>query len=372
LVLFLDPSLRRRSAFTLIELLVVIAIIAILIGLLLPAVQKVREAAARAQCQNNLKQTGLAILNYESAIHTLPPGAGSLAPGAGSAPSLLALLLPYLEQTTVYDLFDFNSDVNSSATNWGARTQEIKIYLCPSDGEGVRLPQPGSVPAGQSGGLSGRSNYFGNIGATADTHSTDGTRVGIFNYTGATLPNQTVGIRITDITDGTSNTAMMAETTRATVNGGCSTAAGDDYNASNVYLIPTTDTGWSVATPMFGPTSVTEAASTNAIITGVPTYHCNTWDWGPTSRISYRGCEYYRGLPETSIYTHTVPPNYAGYDCGDDSSFTMAHIAARSYHIGGVNVCFSDGSVHFISNSIAFATWQALGTRSNDDTVGAY
>ncbi len=102
----------------------------------------------------------------------------------------------------------------------------------------------------------------------------------------------------------------------------------------------------------FGPL-FNETGST-ALIKG-NTYHCNSWDYGPTSIITcYRGLEYYRALPEMSQYTHTVPPNYFGYDCGDDSSFTMAHIAARSYHDGGVNVCFTDGSVHFIANGIAF------------------
>jgi prepilin-type processing-associated H-X9-DG protein len=67
-------------------------------------------------------------------------------------------------------------------------------------------------------------------------------------------------------------------------------------------------------------------------------------------------------------YTHTVPPNYAGYDCGN-YSITGAHIAARSYHVSGVNVCFADGSVHFISDTISFPTWQALGTRSGGEPV---
>jgi prepilin-type N-terminal cleavage/methylation domain-containing protein/prepilin-type processing-associated H-X9-DG protein len=351
---------RRRTAFTLIELLVVIAIIAILIGLLVPAVQKVREAAARAQCQNNLKQMGLAAHNYESTFKKLPPGLASDTAGKnyGSQGSLLTIILAYLEQANVYNLFDWTQDVNSSNSNDAARRQQVVEFLCPSDGAS------GGINYGT--GVYGQNNYMGCIGTTALFEGTiDLTHAGIFNVGIPVKGIVTTKVRITDITDGTSNTAMFSETKRSTVNGGNWPVSGDDYNPTNTYLLPDADPGWSNFTPMTGP--LFNETNPGALIVG-STYRCNSWDYGPTSRISYRGWQYYRGIVEMQNYTHTVTPNYKGYDCGN-YSITGAHIAARSYHTGGVNVCFADGSVHFISDGITFATWQALGTRSAGDLM---
>jgi prepilin-type N-terminal cleavage/methylation domain-containing protein/prepilin-type processing-associated H-X9-DG protein len=352
---------RRRTGFTLIELLVVIAIIAILIGLLVPAVQKVREAAARMQCSNNLKQIGLACHNYESTFKKLPPGMADDTAGKnfGSQGSLFTIILAYLEQANVYNLFDFSQDVNSAAANDAARRQQVAEFICPSDGAS------GGINYGT--GLYGQNNYMGNIGTTAIFEGPiDEAHAGIFNVGIPTKGKVTTKLKITGITDGTSNTAMFSETKRSTVNGGNWPVSGDYYNISNIYLLPDNppDAGWSPYTPMVGPLTGTSGGP----FAGQQTYHCNSWDWGPTSRISYRGWQYYRGIVEMQNYTHTVPPNYTGYDCGN-YSITGAHIAARSFHTGGVNVCFADGSVHFISDGITFSTWQALGTRSAGDLV---
>jgi prepilin-type N-terminal cleavage/methylation domain-containing protein/prepilin-type processing-associated H-X9-DG protein len=346
---------RSREAFTLIELLVVIAIIAILIGLLLPAVQKVREAANRAKCQNNLKQVALAAHNYNSAMGYLPQGTGNTPSGASSAPSLLTIILPYVEQANIYNQFNFSDDVNNNSANALARTSQVPIYLCPSDYSTASQIDPG----GTTGLPCGKANYRGNFGTTADSQSVDLNHVGIFN-TGVPIggvPPTKVSIPL--ILDGTSNTAMFSETTRSITN-----PSANWHDPTMIYLLPTTDAGWNIYTPMYGPSF--NETSTLALIQG-NTYHCNSWDYGPTNGISYRGLEYDRGLPEMNQYTHTVPPNYFGYDCGDDSSYTMAHIAARSYHTGGVNVAFADGSVRFIPNSIDFSSWQAFGTRSASD-----
>src|SRR5580704_8325966 len=138
--------MRKRNAFTLIELLVVIAIIAILIGLLLPVVQKVREAAARIQCANNLKQLGLAMHNYEGAVGKLPSAfIGQVPPAYTGFPayffswSALAQLNPYLEQTSIFNKMDLTQPIyvppayNISAANQFAVGQNIKLFLCPSD-----------------------------------------------------------------------------------------------------------------------------------------------------------------------------------------------------------------------------------------------
>ncbi|HMC88029.1 MAG TPA: DUF1559 domain-containing protein [Gemmataceae bacterium] len=335
----------HRHGFTLIELLVVIAIIAILMGLLLPAVQKVREAANRMKCQNNLKQIGLASLNYEGSYGSLPRGEGKKPlpqNDSGSRASVLALIMPFIEQDNKYALFNFDYDVNNDGPsapgiNEAAREQDVSYYLCPSDPSPNVIQYAGEQPYG-------RSNYFGSLGANANATNTDGSTGGCFNYI--------FGVKLRDIIDGTSNTAMFAEVMRGT----------KTFNQRGQYD---------------NTTCMIAYSSWNDFdITTIP--ECGQYPGGGAV-IRYTGHQYYRDLPQTSLYSHTVPPNWnrltnpstpptQKYNCGY-GDFNRVHLAASSYHSGGVNLGRADGSVSFISDGVNFAAWKAFGTRSGVETI---
>ncbi|MBM4075720.1 MAG: DUF1559 domain-containing protein, partial [Planctomycetes bacterium] len=230
-------SNRRRMGFTLIELLVVIAIIAILISLLLPAVQQAREAARRTQCRNNLKQIGLALHNYESSFGTFPmarvPNLNTTAPSSGTVfttgdwqerhVSGMTMILPYIDQQNLYNSYNFTARWNDAANRTVIATP-VSTYLCPSTAGGLRVDM--STDAAASGATSTLP-----AGAAADynfiTRISDKWYRGGLGYSAATTPTGAAlkGViprgkpgdatesraRIVDVLDGTSNTVMVCE-----------------------------------------------------------------------------------------------------------------------------------------------------------------
>jgi prepilin-type N-terminal cleavage/methylation domain-containing protein/prepilin-type processing-associated H-X9-DG protein len=363
--------MNRSRGFTLIELLVVIAIIAVLIALLLPAVQAAREAARRAQCVNNLKQMGLALANFESTNGGYIPGYGpafdpTTASGTcGSRPNVLAQILPFIEASATYNAFNFHwclSNYATSSANYTSQTQIVATFNCPSDPNNTKMDNVGYA------------NYVASLGGTAAqqagsaSYQEPNTNVlGIFNVlldsgqqqylnpptnTQVNFPNYLRGIPVTvaAVTDGTSNTAAFSETmkshasTASTVGGYIGGIMTNDN--LQAYVI---------------------SGGTNYVAP-----QCSYSGSGYYTRIVYRGQEYYRNLPFTGYYNHTLTPNSQWFDCGiNGANFTQAHLAARSYHSGGVNVGFADGSVRFIKNSIGPVSWLALGTRAGGEVLSA-
>ncbi|HMY21350.1 MAG TPA: DUF1559 domain-containing protein [Polyangium sp.] len=313
----------RRQAFTLVELLVVIAIIGILVALLLPAVQAAREASRRTSCTNNLKQMALAVHNYHDTHQSFPFA-------YQQSLSHHARLLPYMEQSNVYDLINFNVGYNDPL-NATARNIRINGFICPSDVD--MLPST----------LRASNNYYGNMGTTilyqAPSTIPGNPNFGLEPHNGAF--SASVSVRFSDILDGTSNTAMFSEKNRGDGTNGLSTPASDTFQ------------------PGTYPATADEAMA-----------QCLAVNVNDLTKQGYSnvGAPWLQPYHSTTVYYHILPPKTRS------CMFPPGRIAttAGSRHPGGVGVAMCDGSVRFVSATVDLRTWRGIGTRDQGEAVGNY
>ncbi|MDR3638840.1 MAG: DUF1559 domain-containing protein [Isosphaeraceae bacterium] len=337
----------RRSGFTLIELLVAIAIIAVLIGLLLPAVQAAREAARRAQCVNNLKQMGVALSNYHDAVGVFPPAALMYAPydvayncasnsnGMSRSHGLFTHLLPFIEQANLFNAVNFNFSAGSvngnlqfgilpGAVQFTAFSTVVSTYVCPSDS---RLQPSHTVPYDQGTAYTPGS-YASNVGTLDTVHGNVCPRYAESN--GAFSRDWVYTFAA--ITDGTSNTIFLAEASRF-------------LNDPELYFNYWNRVAW--VNSVVGLTGTTR---TMGFATTAPRLNAGLL------------------IPDPPAVT----PNIAWLVVGATGDASRAgQFGFRSQHPGGANFLFGDGSVRFLRNAVALPFYRALSTRAGAEVVSA-
>ena len=341
--------MRRSSGprgFTLIELLVVIAIIAVLIALLLPAVQSAREAARRAQCANNLKQLGLAVMNYESTHGAFPMGDLRRSRGNDNCTivwghTVFNYLLPYMEGSNQYNSLNYLRPYNSITQDTGFASK-VASYTCPSDSRAEDLP-PAYVrtyPVSYMGVRGITENVTRYWGLSLAAPNAD--RCGAIDGEG--VFGSGLSYRISEIIDGTSGTMMFGEQSRFK-----NEPAGSHFNFGNMAGV------W------YGPPWTASA----------PT-------WPGDIRIGGAGAYVTPRLNAPPVLDDALgciaaspQPTAANWADDSDRCINLGQLGFRSFHPDGAQFVFCDGSVRFIKDGIARDTYRSLGTRNRGEIVGA-
>jgi prepilin-type N-terminal cleavage/methylation domain-containing protein/prepilin-type processing-associated H-X9-DG protein len=332
--------LRRDRGFTLIELLVVIAIIAVLIALLLPAVQSAREAARRAQCVNNLKQTGLACLNYESALGCLPPGTKGSLWG-----TWMLFVLPFAEQPGLYNAWNSTGDNSdnsltsgisySSVWNITVTSTRLTSFTCPSD-----MPNaPQSVTVNGVTYWVTSHNYVANFGDLFYYQS-------LASYLG--VPYR--GAPFSDI--GSPYVTLQSLNRDAPVQG---------YQA--VKLSAITD-------GLSGTMMLSEVIQGQGKQPGPYDLRGYAWWYGGAHYTSWNGPN--SPLPDwMEASSQCYYPGLNNPPCIMEPALGLRFLGARSRHPGGVNTTMCDGSVRFVKNSVSLNTWRALSTTQGGEVISS-
>ncbi|PQO35509.1 DUF1559 domain-containing protein [Blastopirellula marina] len=309
-------SRSKRRGFTLVELLVVIAIIGVLIALLLPAVQQAREAARRMQCTNQMRQIALAMHNFHDTYRELPPGSQGNNPWGRDSYSYYCFILPFIEESAMYDQIDFTNKINGAVGRGGqARIGLLDTMLCPSDDTNIQ----------EEGVLEWQNALHNYVVCYGDSNYNSGTPWNVVDgyagHAGMFVPEKRAKLR--DATDGLSNTLLVSE-----------------------IITPTQQDIWAA----MGRTQVAMGA-------GFTTYLTPNADANDRSNRCHTNLGGALGAKCTA---------HADWDWGANV------IAPRSWHTGGVNAALADGSVRFIPDTINVTTWRNLGARSDGQVLGEF